>query len=175
MRTRPTSLKHWSMGSRKYWFVGKPALRTQAIHQQRLDIRLHRLATSGFSATICCQVSSGNSDSVAPAGLGYIAITLPDTLFTKKNAMLMGTSRLSHCASVKRKPASRRIRAGNAPVALAGLPAKEDGAGLAGAHQPPFSRFHQVLVFGRHGRRRTARSAPRSRGAGRTAAALRMR
>ena len=68
--------------------------------------------SSGFSATIWSQVSSGNSDSVAPAGLGYIAITLPDALLAKKNAMLMGTSRLSHCASVNWKSGRKRMREG---------------------------------------------------------------
>ena len=64
--------------------------------------------SSGFSRAISDHVSSESSDSVAPAGLGYIAIILPSGELLKKKAMLMGIVKLSHCASVIRKLTSWR-------------------------------------------------------------------
>ena len=86
----------------------------------------------------------------------------------------MGTSRLSHCASVNRKSGREANARGYALVALAALSAEKDGAGLAGADQPPLAGFDQVLMLGAPRRRRTARSALRRQCAGRTAEALRM-
>jgi hypothetical protein len=50
------------------------------------------------------QALSGKSDSVAPAGLGYIAFIWFPELLWKKKARLIGRARLSHSTSVKFNP-----------------------------------------------------------------------
>jgi hypothetical protein len=62
---------------------------SNAIDEQRFHIRLE-LAKIGFAATRSCHASSESSDSVAPAGPGYIATTFFAGVLWKKNARADG-------------------------------------------------------------------------------------
>ena len=65
--------------------------------------------------------------------------------------MLMGTSRLSHCAFRQLEIGQKANARGHTFETLAALSAKKNGASLAGTYQPPVGRFEQVLVFGCYG------------------------
>ena len=121
------------------------------------------------------QVSSESSDSVAPAGLGYMATTRPCGVLSKKNAMLIGIIRPSHWPSVIRKSGRERMLPGNALVFRAALAGKQNRARIAGADELPRRRLEQVLMLLAPARRCTARSARPGAAGGRTAAGRRRR
>ena len=88
----------------------------------------------------------------------------------KKNAILMGTIRSSHCVSVRRKLESRRISRGTRLYFASLRSAEQQGAGGAGADQLAADGIDKVRMSVGDLRGCTTRSVRRSAGDGRTAA-----
>src|SRR6476619_4499593 len=67
-------------------------------------------SSSGLSVLRSSQAASWSSDSVAPAGLGYIATTASTELLYMKNDSPIGTSRRAQSSSGSEKSSSQTTR-----------------------------------------------------------------
>ena len=110
-------------GQQEILVDGKAARRAQAIHQQRLDVRLHGLAARDSPRRSAPRFRAATAIPWRPPGWDTSRSSCLDALLAKKNAMLMGTIRLSHCASVKLEVGQEANRA-RARVCSAGRSAR---------------------------------------------------
>ena len=121
-------------------------LLADAIDQERYHVRLHRSKHG-----IACQQlvpRFQRQQRFDRSGRAWKKRDDPaGGLLWKKNARLIGTLKLSHCASLMAKPSRRRTVRGTRLIASALLAAEENRAGAAGTEQLAVGDFHEMLVL----------------------------